>query len=81
MCHTIEFVNDFLIDVEVPSQQRLVRAKVKRGARLNARIAPYVVEIEEGPIEVADLYLADGTVTRTVRFGCFRFVDQPSAVS
>jgi len=33
------------------------------------------METEDGPVEVADLFFADGTTTRRVRFESFSFVD------
>jgi hypothetical protein len=39
------------------------------------QIKPYVIETEDGLIEVADLYFADGTTTRRVPFEAFTFVD------
>jgi hypothetical protein len=32
-----------------------------------------VVETDDGPVEVADLFFADGTTTRSVRFEAFAF--------
>jgi len=40
-----------------------------------AAIRPYVVETVYGPMEMADLFLEDGSVTRGIRFECFRFVE------
>jgi hypothetical protein len=75
MFHAIEFIDDFLIDLEVPSTDRLERVLIRRNTRMQARIKPSVVETPEGPVEVADLILPDGTATRRVRFGCFRFAE------
>ena len=55
--------------------RRLERLLIRRGTRLHAQVKPYVVETAEGPVEVADLFFADGTATRAVRFERFRFVD------
>jgi hypothetical protein len=40
-----------------------------------AQIKPYVVEAENGLVEVADLFFADGTATRRVPFELFSFVE------
>jgi len=73
--HTIEFAADFTVDLEVSPRRRLERLLIRRGARLSAQVKPYVVETEEGPVESADLFFADGTAARSVRFERFRFVD------
>jgi len=48
---------------------------VRKGTRLQAQLKPYVVETEGGLVEVADLFFADGTITRMVPFESFSFVD------
>ncbi len=75
MYHVIEFRKDLLLDIEISPRHRLSRMAVKKGFRLCAQIRPYVVETTEGPVEVADLYLDDGTVTRLVSFASFAVVD------
>jgi hypothetical protein len=74
MYHTIEFAVDFLADLEPSPKHRLERLLLRKRTRLQARIRPYVVEGEDGPVEVADLFFEDGTATRTVPFACFSFV-------
>ena len=75
MYHTIEFTADFVVDLEIGPQHWLERMLIRRGTRRQAQIRPYVVETEDGPVEVADLFFADGTTTRTVPFESFAFVD------
>jgi hypothetical protein len=75
MYHTIEFGVEFTADLEISPRQRLERLLLRRGTRRQAQIKPYVVEGEEGPLEVADLFFEDGTITRTVPFACFSFVE------
>jgi hypothetical protein len=75
MFHTIEFAADFTADLEVSPQHLLERMLIQRGSRLPAQVKPYVIETEHGPVEVADLFFADGTTTRRVPFECFSFVD------
>ncbi len=75
MYHTIEFGVQFPCDLEIPQKQRLERMRIRRGTRLQARLKPYVVECEDGLVEVADLFFEDGTATRMVPFACFTFVD------
>lgn len=75
MYHTIEFADEHVFDLEVSPKHWLERLIVRKGARLQAQIKPYVVETEAGPVEVADLFLADGTTTRMVPFELLSFVD------
>jgi hypothetical protein len=75
MYHTIEFKTAFTVDVEISPRDRLERMLVRRGTRQKAQIKPYVIETEKGPVEVADLFFADGTTTRMVPFESFAFVD------
>jgi hypothetical protein len=74
MVHTIEFVADGVLDVEISPKHRLERMLVRRGTRVQAEIRPHVVETDDGPVEVADLFFADGTATRRVPFAYFSFV-------
>lgn len=90
MYHTIEFRVAGLAAFEVPSgaageeargkaRGRAVHTRqlvIQRGTRMRAQINPYVVESRDGPIEVADLLLDDGSFSRAVRFGSFRFVEE-----
>lgn len=75
MYHTIEFATEFMVDLEISPKHRLEKMLVHRGIRLKAQIKPYVVETEDGLVEVADLFLTDGTTTRMVPFEFFSFVD------
>jgi hypothetical protein len=75
MFHTIEFVTEFMVDLEVSPKDRLERLLLHKGARLQAQIKPYVLETADGPVEVADVFFEDGTTARTVPFACFFFVD------
>jgi hypothetical protein len=74
MYHTIEFNGALTVGLEVSPTQPLERLRLHKGDRLRVQIKPYVMETEEGPVEMADLFLADGTTTRRVRFGSFDFV-------
>jgi hypothetical protein len=75
MYHTLEFAVEFMVDLEVSRNQPLERILIKRGTRTRAQLKPYVLEGDDGPIEVADLFLEDGTSIRGVRFDWFSFVD------
>jgi hypothetical protein len=75
MYHTLEFAVDFPADLETSVKHRLERMLISKGTRLKAQIKPYVVETEDGPVEVADLFLEDGTTARKVRFAFFTFLD------
>ena len=76
MYHNIEFRPKGLAELEVPGKQPLERLVIKQGTHLSAEIKPYVVETKRGPVEVADLFLEDGSIARAVRFATFRFVDE-----
>jgi hypothetical protein len=75
MYHTIQFAEELLIDLEISPRHWLEQMVMRRDARLQAQVKPYVVETELGPIEVADLFFADGTSTSMVPFASFSFVD------
>lgn len=75
MYHTIEFILETVIDVEISRMDRLELAVIEQGTRRKAQVKPYVVETEDGPVEVADLFFDDGTSTSQIRFECFAFVD------
>jgi hypothetical protein len=73
--HTIEFGEDLMVDLEISARHWLERIRIRSGTHLRAEIKPYVVETEDGAVEVADLFLDDGTTTRMVPFRLFSFVD------
>jgi hypothetical protein len=75
MFHTIKFTGDLTVHLEVSPKQHLKWLRICKGDRLQAQIKPYVVETEDGPVEVADLIFEDGTTTRRVPFNSFSFVD------
>jgi hypothetical protein len=75
MYHTIEFSKQCTVDYETSPKNRLERTRVRKGTRLSASCRPYVRMTDHGAIEMADLYLADGTALREVPFEWFGFVD------
>lgn len=76
MYHTIEFTDGFTADLEISPRHRLERLRIRKGSRACVHLEPYVRETPLGPVEVADLYFADRTVTRGVPFEQFRLVDE-----
>lgn len=76
MYHTIAFEESLRLSIEVSAKEPLERVTVKKGARMLAQIRPHVIETEDGPVEVADLFFEDGTATRGVRFSSFSFADE-----
>ena len=76
MYHTIEFRVPRLAQVAAFGKSQLTQVPIKRGARVRAEIVPYVVESSLGPVEVADLFLEDGSTARSVRYASFRFIDE-----
>jgi hypothetical protein len=75
MHHTIEFVTELMVDFEGFPKDWLERLRLHKGERVQAQIKPYVLETADGLLEVADLFLEDGTAARKVPFACFFFVD------
>jgi hypothetical protein len=75
MYHTIKLAVSIVVHLEISPNHRPQRLKLGKGTRLCAQVKPYVIEGEDGPVEVADLFHEDGTATRTVPFACFSFVD------
>jgi hypothetical protein len=75
MYHTIAFAADLILDLEISPQHWLERTVIRRGRKVKAQIRPHVVEMSEGPVEVADLFFEDGTTARNIRFDSFSFVD------
>lgn len=76
MYHAIEFRLMGLAELETRGRSHLEQLVIREGTRLNAQIKPYVVETKRGPVEVADLFLEDGSVARAVRMATFRFLDE-----
>ena len=75
MYHTIRFAVEFVADLEVSPKQPLERVVIRKADRLKAQIKPYIVEADEGPVEVADLFFEDGSMTRRVPYRYFSFVE------
>jgi hypothetical protein len=48
---------------------------VKPGEKRCAQLKPYVIETNQGPVEVADLFFDDGTATRTVPYAMFAMLN------
>jgi hypothetical protein len=75
MFHSIEFHVAVLVDLETSPANWLEQLLIVQGTRLEVQVKPYVVETDQGPVEVADLFFADGTATRGFPFAFFSFVD------
>jgi hypothetical protein len=76
MYHSLEFRLKGLAALETPGKAPLQQVVIKPGTRLRAHVKPHVVESALGPVEVADLFLEDGSVARGVRFASFSFVEE-----
>ena len=76
MIHQVEFRWLVLAEIDRPEYAYPQRVVIKEGTQFSARLRPYVTESPEGPVEVADLHLEDGSVARAVRFAAFRFLDR-----
>jgi hypothetical protein len=75
MYHTIEFIVECTVDLEISPKHWLERARIRKGTRMQVQIKPHILETKDGPVEMADLFFADGTMTRLVPFESFSFVD------
>jgi hypothetical protein len=75
MFHLIEFGTDRWMDVERSPRLPLERLLLHAGTRVGVQLRPHVVESLSGPVEVADLFFEDGSITRDVPFACFHFVE------
>ncbi len=75
MYHTIEFINDWLLDVAISPRRPLERVQIRKGARLTVQVRPLVIETTNGFVEVADLFFEDGSASYSVPFALFHFVD------
>ena len=73
MYHTIEFTEPLTVDLEISRKQPLERLSIRKGTRVRVQLRPRIVESDDGPTEVADLFFEDGTATRGVPFACFSF--------
>ncbi len=76
MYHTIQFAVAFEADLEVSRKLPRERVRIRKGERVEAQVRPHVVETNDGPVEVADLFFADGSATRNVPFESFAFVEE-----
>jgi hypothetical protein len=76
MFHTIEFTVQTFVDLEISRNDRLELIIIQKGSRCQAQVKPYVVETQDGPVEVADLFFDDGTSISRLPFRCFAFVDE-----
>ena len=75
MYHTVEFAVECHLAVEISPKQPMERVLVYEGTRVRAQLKPYVIETDDGPVEVADLFFEDDTATRAVPFARFTLVD------
>jgi hypothetical protein len=76
MFHRIEFTLRVRADLAIPGQRGLEKIVLSNGTQLRAEIKPYVTESDLGPLEVADLFLEDGSAVQSVKFASFRFVEE-----
>jgi hypothetical protein len=75
MYHTVEFVVDLPVALALSPRDPLERVLLRRGDRRPAQLRPHVVETAGGPVEVADLFFADGTAVYDVPFASFCIID------
>jgi len=73
MYHTLRFRQNHELDLQVPGRPRLEKVLVHKGDRIEAQLRPFVREEEEGPVEMADLYLNGGGALLAVPMAAFCF--------
>jgi hypothetical protein len=76
MYHTLRFIHDLTVDLAISPRQPLERLRIGKGSRLVAQVRPYVVDGDDGPVEVADLFFANGTSALGIAFANFTFADR-----
>jgi hypothetical protein len=75
MYHTIVFVEEIMADLEISRKKPLECVLIRKGARVQVQLKPYVIKTNHGFVEVADLFFEDGTATRALPFAFFSFID------
>jgi hypothetical protein len=75
MAHVIEFVTDWLADLEKSPGQPLERLLLRSGTRRRARLRARILPGRWGPVEAADLSFEDGTTALGVPYAAFTFID------
>jgi hypothetical protein len=75
MFHHIEFCLATIAEVQRPEDALMQRLVIREGERLVVQCKPHVEESADGPVEVADLYLEEGSILKAVRYAAFRFLD------
>lgn len=75
MYHLIEFGQEVVLDLQIAGKDRSDLLLLDKGSRRRTRVRPYVIDTDDGPVEMADLAFEDGTAANGVRCECFAFVD------
>jgi hypothetical protein len=75
MYHSIRFSTDLWLDLERSPKQPLERLFLRANTTRRVQLRPFVLETDEGLLEVADLFFEDGTAARAVPFASFAFTD------
>jgi hypothetical protein len=74
MYHRLQFQAAYCLDLRVSGKARLEQLLIQEGEVIDAQVRPYVQETDEGPVEVADLYLPGDGALLAVPMGHFQFV-------
>ena len=75
MYHTIVLTTAIMVDLSRSPKEWLERLLLEEGTRLRTQVRPYVIQTDDEVVEVADLFLEDGSTALSVPFECFAFVD------
>jgi hypothetical protein len=77
MYHTIEFTSGGILSLHPPGRRVLTPVLVLPGTRIRAEIRAAVIDTMDGPVEVADLLLEDGSRAPRLPYAFFSFVEPP----
>jgi hypothetical protein len=75
MYHPIRFAEDLWLDLERSSKHPLERVFLRANTQRRVQLRPFILETEDGPMEMADLFFEDGTTARGIPFASFTFVE------
>jgi hypothetical protein len=73
MTYHLRFRDTCRVDLQIRGKPRLERVKIRSGEVIEAHVRPFVQETDNGPIEMADLFLGAEGVLRGVPMACFQF--------
>jgi hypothetical protein len=73
MYHRLKFLANYRLDLLMPGQTRLEQLMIRESEVIEAQVRPHVQETQDGPVEVADLYMPQEGTLIDVPMACFQF--------